>query len=192
MTKRYRLSKARQTLVLNHCELVRVLARYFLQHRPHWQRSLYVCDLEGEGYLALTKAARTYDKRRLPYPKAYFARAILNGMLKYIRRATRSPAEVKISLVQAAEMLPDCDELDHLRLAIEDLPLEDRQLAEDRFVGGATLRTLARTHQIPLRVASLRASRLAKQISAALDIRLSPHDKATRHRPCRTKGGSSS
>ncbi len=189
--RKLRLSKARQTLVLNHCELVRVLARYFLQNRPHWQRSLYVCDLEGEGYLALTKAARTYDKTRLPYPKAYFARAILNGMLKHIKRATRTPALEKISLQQAADMLPDCDELDHLRLAIDDLPEEDRQLAEDRFVGGSTLRTLARDHQIPLRVASLRAARLAKQLAASLEIHLGPHDRATKHRPRSTTGDSS-
>lgn len=187
MTKRLRLSKYRQGLVTEYQPLVQILGKYFLQNRPHWQRSVYLADLEGEGYLALCKAARTYDKSRLPYPKAYFARAILNSMLKHIKRATRQPGLTKISLQEAADMLPEFDHLDHLRLAIDDLPEEDQDIATDRFVEGSTLRTLAEDHQIPLRVASLRAQRLAKTLAEQLDIRLSPRDTRHGHRPGDTK-----
>ena len=75
---------------------------------------------------------------------------------------------------EAADMLPEFDHLDHLRLAIDDLPEEDQDIATDRFVEGSTLRTLAEDHQIPLRVASLRAQRLAKTLAEQLDIRLQP------------------
>jgi len=158
-----------------------MLARYFVQSRQHWQKTVLIEDLEGEGFLALAKAARTYDKTRLPYPKAYFARAILNGMLKYIKKATRQPGIEKISLQEAADLVPEFDQIDHLRLAIEDLSAEDRELATDRFVRGQTLRTIAEGHQIPIRIASLRAARLAKIVSQSLDIRLSPHAPDSRH-----------
>lgn len=186
-TLRSRLSKTKQKLVIEYLNLVHVLARYFVQNRPVWQRGVYVDDLEGEGFLALTKAARTYDPKRLPYPKAYFARAILNGMLKFIKKATRTPRENRVSLQEAAEQMPEYDELDHLRLAIESLPGEDQELAVDRFINGQTLRTLAEGHQIPIRMASMRAARCAKNLSASLDIRLSPRDTTGTRR----SGGSS-
>ena len=191
MTRKLRLSKYRQGLVVEYQPLVQILGKYFLQNRPHWQRSVHLADLEGEGYLALCKAARTYDRSRLPYPKAYFARAVLNAMLKHIKRATRMPGITKISLQEAADMLPVWDEIDHLRLAIDDLPIEDQEIAADRFVQGSTLRTLAEDYQIPLRVASLRAQRLAKQLAEQLDIRLQPRDTKTVRRPGDTSPNSS-
>lgn len=175
MTKRSKLSKAKQRLVTEYHPLVSILSRYFLQNRPGWQRSLYQPDLEGDGYLALCKAARTYDRAKLPYPKAYFARAILNAMLKSIRKMTRTPRENKVSLAEAADKMPQYDEVDHLRLAIESLPEEDRKMATERFVDGATLRTLAEGNDIPVRIASLAARRLQRELSRSLDIRLSPH-----------------
>lgn len=182
MRRRLKLSKYRQNLVVSHVDLVRMLARYFVQNRQHWQRGVLIDDLEGEGFLALSKAARTYDKKRLPYPRAYFARAILNGMLKWIKRTTRQPGITKVSLQEAADLVPEFDQVDHLRLAIEQLPEEDRELATDRFVRGQTLRAIAAGHQIPLRIASLRSARLAKVVSESLDIRLSPREPAaTRH-----------
>ena len=181
MSKRSRLSKSKRTLATEYIGLAKILARYFVQNRPSWQRSIYVDDLEAEGLLALTKAARTYDKKKLPYPKAYFARAMMNAMYKWIRKATRQPAENKNSLQEAADRMPDYDQLDHLRLAIESLPEEDQELAWDRFSQGATLRKLAEMHQIPLRIASLRSQRLSKQLAESLDIRLQPRDKGSVH-----------
>jgi RNA polymerase sigma factor (sigma-70 family) len=178
MSKRSRLSKTKQRLVTDYLDLVHMLARYFVQNRPQWQRSLYVDDLEGEGFLALSKAARTYDPKRLPYPKAYFARAILNGMLKFIKKATRTPRENRISLADAADRMPEYDELDHLRLAIEELPEDDQEMAANRFMHGMTLRSLSEEHQIPIRVASMSAQRLARTVSQSLDIRLAPRSPA--------------
>lgn len=174
MTKRLRLSKKRQALVTEYFSLVKVLARYFVQSRAAWQRAALMDDLEGEGFLALTKAARTYDKTRLPYPKAYFARAILNSMLKYIKRATRQPGIDKISLDEADELVPLFDHPDYLGMAIADLPLSDQELAADRFQNYQTLRTLAEGHGISLRAASVQSRRLAKSLSEALGIQLGP------------------
>ena len=172
MKKKSRLSKRQQRLATEYLPLVRLLAKFFLQSRPHWQRSLYVDDLEGEGFLALSKASRTYDPARLPYPKAYFARAILNAMLKSIKKMTRMPGLNKISLAEAADLCPSHDSVDHIRLAIDDLPTDVQAIATDRFINGSTLRTLSRDHQIPLRVASRSAAALAKQIAESLDIAL--------------------
>lgn len=171
MTKRLRLSKYRQGLAEEYVPLVRMLGKFFVQARPAWQRAALLPDLEGEGFLALCKAARTYDKARLPYPKAYFARAILNSMLKSIKKLTRQPADWKISLAEAADLLPIVEDPDYLALAVDDLG-DDRDIAFDRFRRGHTLRTIAENHEISLRAASVRARDLAKRLAESLDIRL--------------------
>ena len=148
-----------------------MLAKFFVQQRPPWQRAAYLPDLEGEGFLALCKAARTYDPKRLPYPKAYFARAILNGMLKHIKKLTRQPAEWKISLAEAADLLPVIEDPDYLSLAVDELG-EDRDVAVDRFQHGHTLRTIAENHDISLRAASVLARSLATRLAQSLGIRL--------------------
>jgi len=168
MQKRLRLSKKRQELAAEYVPLAKMLARFFVQNRPPWQKSVLLPDLEGEGFLALTKAARTYDKKRLPYPKAYFARAIMNSMYKSIKKVTRQPGDWKISLQEAEDMLPLLENPDYLGLAIQDLPEEHQQMASDRFESGHTLRTIAEDHDISLRL--------------ALDIRLSPHAPEGTHR----------
>ena len=93
MSSRSKLSKKQQLLVIEYAGMVTMVARCFVKNRPPWQRATLCPELEGEGYLALCRAARTYQPARLPYPKAYFARAILNAMLKSIRRLTRTPGE---------------------------------------------------------------------------------------------------
>lgn len=184
MTPRLRLSKKRQALVAEYVPLARMLARFFVQTRPGWQKSVLIPDLEGEGFLALCKAARTYDPTRLPYPKAYFARACLNSMLKAVKKATRQPGLEKISLQEANDLLPVFDHPDYLRMALDDLPEDERELGVDRFQKSQTLRTIAEGHQMSLRLASVRTRELARKISAALDIRLEPHAEG-RLRPLR-------
>lgn len=181
MQKRSRLSKYRQSLVVEYLPLAKMLARFFVQNRPPWQRSVLIPDLESEGFLALSKAARTYDKTRLPYPKAYFARACLNAMYKWIRKVNRQPAEWRITLEEAEQMLPILESPDYLQLAIDDLGA-DQELAADRFQRGMTLRAIAESHSLSLRTASLRSRHLATQLAAALDIRLVPHARERRDR----------
>lgn len=173
MTKRSRLSKYRQGLAEEYVPLVSMLSKFFVQNRPHWQRAALRPDLEGEGFLALCKAARTYDKSRLPYPKAYFARAVLNGMLKSVKKLTRQPAEWKVSLAEAADLVPIIEDPDYLALAVDDLG-EDRDIAFDRFRRGHTLRTIAENHDISLRAASVLARELATRLAQQLEIRLPP------------------
>lgn len=174
MPRRLKLSKKRQSLAAEYVPLAQMLARFFVQNRPPWQKRIYVEDLEGEGFLALTKAARTYDPSRLPYPKAYFARAIMNSMYKFIKRATRQPGEWKVSLQEAADLLPVIESPDFLGMAISDLG-EDSPLARDRFQNGHTLRTIAENHQLSLRAASVHSRALARTLAEQLDIRLPPH-----------------
>jgi hypothetical protein len=167
-----------------------MLARFFIKARPGWQKSALLPDLEAEGFLALTKAARTYDKKRLPYPKAYFARACMNAMYKWIKRVNRQPAEWKISLEEASDLLPVLESPDYLRMAIDDLG-EDKELAADRFQKGHTLRTIAGDHQISLRLASVRSRALAARLSESLGIRLEPRGPSD-ERPLRGTRRSSS
>jgi RNA polymerase sigma factor (sigma-70 family) len=181
MRARSKLSKKRQAWAVEYMPLATMLAKFFVQTRPGWQKAALIPDLEAEGFLALTRAARTYDPKKLKYPKAYFARAIMNGMYKYIKKATRAPGDWKISIQEAEDLLPLMEHPDHLRLAIEDLPEDERRLAEDRFQDGQTLRTIAEGHQISLRVASVKARALANQLAASLDIRLQPRGSASVH-----------
>lgn len=192
MQKKSRLSKRRHSLVVEYMPLATMLAKFFVQSRPPWQRSALFPDLESEGFLALTKAARTYDRKKLPYPKAYFARACLNAMYKSIKKQTRSPAEWKCSLQEAEELMPVFDHPDYLSMAIDDLPEEDKALAKDRFQGGQTLRSIAEGHEISLRLASVRSRELAKRIAGALDIRLSPRAESSGHPGRCTNGPSDS
>lgn len=171
MTNRSKLSNKQRALAAEWQPLVKMLARCFVQNRPGWQRSQYIDDLEGEGYLALAKAARTYDPSRLPYPKAYFARAIMNAMYKQIKRATRMPGTWKISLAEAAELLPVLERPDYLGLAVSDLG-DEESLAADRFLHGHTLRTIAENHSLSLRAASVRSRALASRLAESLGIRL--------------------
>ena len=177
MRAKSKLSKHRQDLAVKYRPLVGILAGYFLQHRPKWQRDNLRDDLEGEGYLALCKAARTYDKARLAYPKAYFALAVLNAMYKWIRRGNREPDGDRIPMEVAEELVGTEDEMDHLRMAIEMLAPEQQTFAADRFEEGMTLRSLSEEHGVPLKRASLRARSLAHEIADLLDIRL-PEPKA--------------
>lgn len=169
--KKSRLSKARQKLAIEYMPLVKVLARYFSASRPDWQRASMMPDLEGEGYLALAKAAVTYDKSRLPYPKAYFARAILNAMCKHVRKITRTPGE-RVDMDQAEAERYQTEELDHLRLAIADLDPADQEFAVMRFLQSKTLRALSEECDTPLRIVSLRNRRLVGELSRALGIHL--------------------
>jgi RNA polymerase sigma factor (sigma-70 family) len=189
---RKRLTKKQQSLSTEYIPLVSMLAKFFLQNRPIWQRGVLRDDLEGEGLLALAKASRTYDPKRLPYPKAYFARAILNSMLKYIKKATRQPRENRVSLAEAESMCHAKDELDHLRMAIDSLPLDERRLATDRFSVGLTLRALAVQHQIPIRVASRKSQALARRLAQSLDIQLCARVVASDKPPCGRSPSSSS
>lgn len=177
------MTKRQRALTEEYYSLVPLLGGYFLQHRPPWQRSNLRGDLEGEGLLALCKAARTYDPKRLPYPRAYFARAILNSMLKWIRKATRQPCENRVSLTDAEQVVCFNEELDHLRLAIEALPAEEWEFACERFIEGATLRQLAADHQIPVKHASARAHSLATALADSLGIHLPQPRQARGHRP---------
>jgi len=176
-----RLSKRRHQLVVDHMPLAEMLARFFVQNRPPWQRRSLCEDLAAEGYLALTRAARTYDRAKLPYPRAYFARACLNAMYKSVRKLTRQPG-VKLTLAEAEQLLPDFDRLDHIRIAVDELPQEDRQFAYERFVCGLTLQTLADQHEMPLKQVSRRAARLAQTLAGALEIQL-PLPSAGDERP---------
>lgn len=183
MKKQKRLTKRQRSLTEEYFSLVPLLGGYFLQHRPPWQRGNLRADLEGEGFLALCKAARTYDPKRLPYPRAYFARAVLNAMLKWIRKATRQPRENRVSLNDAEQVVFYTQELDHLRLAIEALPEDEWEFACERFMQGSTLRQLAADHQIPVKHASARAHSLATALADSLGIHL-PQPMPTRgHRP---------
>ena len=47
MRKRSKLSKTRQALAAEYYDLALVLAKYFVQSRPGWQKGLYMEDLES-------------------------------------------------------------------------------------------------------------------------------------------------
>ena len=172
MKKKSRLSKARQRLAIEYMPLVKMLARYFVSQREHWQRKNFLPELEGEGFLALSKAAVTYDKKRLPYPKAYFARAILNSMLKFMKKNTKLSGS-RMPLVTIEGIVPVYDEVDHLRLAIESLDEEDQEFAIERFIEDKTLRALSEDNDLPMRIIVMKNRRLMKTLCHKLGIQIS-------------------
>ncbi len=169
-----KLNRQRQNLAVEYMPLVSTLAGYFLQHRPAWQRQALRDDLEGEGYLALCKAARTYDPKRLPYAKAYLARAILNSMYKWIKRGNRSLDGERVPMDVAADRVGIEDDLDHLGQAIAMLSPESQLFASDRF-----------EHGLPLKRTSQRARRIALLLAKLLDIQLpAPREDRGHPRDC--------
>jgi RNA polymerase sigma factor (sigma-70 family) len=164
-----RLTKKQQALVTEYQEMVLVIARYFVQNRPGWQRAALIPDLEGEGYLALCKAARTYNKDKLPYPKRYFAQAILNAMLKSIRKMTRSPGE-RVGMAMAEAETATTDERDDLSEAIAGMEERDKAMAVCRFVRKRRITDLADEFNLNVRSASLASRRIAKQLLERLGI----------------------
>lgn len=180
-----KLNRQRQNLAVEYMPLVSTLAGYFLQHRPAWQRHALRDDLEGEGYLALCKAARTYDPKRLPYAKAYVARAILNSMYKWIKRGNRSLDGERVPMDVAADRVGIEDDLDHLGQAIAMLSPESQLFASDRFEEGMTLRALSEEHGLPLKRTSQRARRIALLLAKLLDIQLpAPREDHGHPRDC--------
>lgn len=169
MSRPSKLSSKQQLLVVEYTDMVSVVARCFVQNRPHWQRSALMPELEGEGYLALCKAARTYSKARLPYPKAYFARAILNAMLKSVKRLTRTPGE-KVGMDVAEQEMAFNEERDDLADAIAGMDERDKAMAICRFVRKQRIIDLADEFNLNIRSASLASQRLARQIAERLGI----------------------
>lgn len=164
-----KLTKKQQALVTEYTEMVTVVARYFVQNRPGWQKAALIPDLEGEGYLALCKAARTYDPKRLPYPKRYFGQAILNAMLKAIRKLTRTPGD-RVGMVVAEAETASTDQRDDLAEAISGMDERDKAMAVCRFVRKRRIVDLADEFSLNLRSASVASRRLAKQIARRLGI----------------------
>lgn len=183
MPPKSKLSKKQQALAAEWMPLAKMLARFFVQQRASWQRSVLVEDLEAEGYLAITKAARTYQQSRLPYPRAYFARACLNAMCRSIKKLLRQPGDWKVSLEEADQIVSLAEDPDWLRMAIEDLG-EDEPIATSRFIDGMTLRQIADEHGVSLRAASVRARALARRLAERLEIQLRSPCAKTRCRPC--------
>lgn len=169
MSRPSKLSSKQQLLVVEYTDMVSVVARCFVQNRPHWQRSALIPELEGEGYLALCKAARTYSQTRLPYPKAYFARAILNAMLKSVKRLTRTPGE-KVGMDVAEQEMAFNEERDDLADAIAGMDERDKAMAICRFVRKQRIIDLADEFNLNIRSASLASQRLARQIAERLGI----------------------
>lgn len=180
MKKKSRLSKARQRLAIEYMPLVKMLARYFVSQRENWQRKNFLPELEGEGFLALSKAAVTYDKKKLPYPKAYFARAILNSMLKFMKKNTRLPGP-RMPLSTIEGVLPVYDEINHLKLAIESLDEEDQEFAVERFMKDKTLRSLSEDNELPMRIVVMKNRRLMKTLCQKLGIQIGKPGEGVAH-----------
>jgi hypothetical protein len=190
MQRKSKLSKKQQALVAEWMPLARMLARYFVSRRAGWQRSLLVEDLEAEGYLAITRAARTYQRSRLPYPRAYFARACLNAMCRSIKKMLRQPGEWKIALAEAEQLTSLAEDPDWLRMAVDDMG-EESKICEDRFINGMTLRQISEAHGVSLRAASVRSRALARTLATRLEIQLGQPGRIASNRPAESSPGDS-
>jgi DNA-directed RNA polymerase specialized sigma subunit len=148
--------------------LAPMIATAFSQHRP--------CDraeLEAEGYLAMCKAAQRYEFGSGRHPKGYFALAIVNRIFDCFKKSSSDP----MSPDDLAAMMESYDEVDHLGMAIRELPsLLDQRIAHDRFACGATIPEVAATHRLSLYEARIRVRQLAKHLAALLGSHALPQD----------------
>lgn len=161
--------------------MVRTSVRYFLKCRPKWQRDSWQPELEGVSYLALCRAAKTYDPARLPYPKRYFALAILNAMLKAVKQLARTPGE-QVGLDVAQPEAREEDRLDHIGEAIAGLPARDRAMAKMRLLKKKRISDLAGRFKMDMRRASIAADRVARTVAGRLGIHVERRTQAQRCR----------
>lgn len=111
---------------------------------PTLRKQLAVIDSTSVAYLAICRAARTYDPAQSKVT-TYFSMAIRNALLKEIDRNRRSrydsPDRVPMELAEA--LATSQKGLAHrLQLAIARLPAKSRRLIHARYYKGLSLREI--------------------------------------------------
>jgi len=128
-------------------KLVPVCIRTFLKAMPCIRQVAECCDLESAAYVAVCKAARTYDPARGVGLSAYFSVAIKNGMLREVQKEIRTQAHSikRIPLEEIHRRQPPKREQGESVLpALLQLTEEERDWIERYVFEGASFRAFGR------------------------------------------------
>jgi len=141
------LNEDQQRIAEQAVELVPKVRAAFLRSFPCLRSVAQCCDLEGAGYLGVTRAARTYDPTRGVGISAYFSVAIRNAMLQEVQREIRSNAH-SIKRIPLEEVYrrepPKREQSPDALAALLSLTEEERDWIEKYVFEGASYRAFGR------------------------------------------------
>lgn len=160
------LTEEQQEIARRAMPLVKACMAAFRRAYPCLRKVAQCCDLEGAAYLAVSKAARTYNPEKAGL-SAYFSVAIRNAMLKEVQREMKTQAHSirRIPLEQIHQREPPKERQPAEALAaLLQLTEEERDWIERYVFDGTSFRAFGRE--------SGRDPRTAKKILKARLLKL--------------------
>lgn len=171
------LTPEQQRLAEEALELVPVVLSTFKRRYACFQAMFDRVDLESAAYLAVTRAARTYDPKKAGV-SAYFSRAIVFTCLREIENELKhgawSPYRITLEAAEHRQPQESKPLADPMLAAIQNLSEADRRIIEERVFDNKSIRAFAREWGISTRQAK-------RQIMCRLD-RLAEHWRDSIHR----------
>lgn len=159
------LTPEQQRLVEEAVPVVQRAITAFRCRYPSLRRQVAQIDALSVGYLAICRAARTYDPAQSKVT-TYFSTAVRNALLKEIDRNRRarydSPDRVPMELAEALAV-PIGRIAGRLHVAIARLPSKSRRLIQARFYKGLSLREIGEQAGCDPRT-------IRRRLSAALSV----------------------
>lgn len=141
---RMRLTAEQQALAEQAMEIVPKALSAFYRRYPTLRRQFAAIDSTSVAYLAVCRAARTYEPEQSKVT-TYFSTAIRNAVLKEIDRNRRhrydSPERVPLEIAEALTAKGQGAST-RLQNAIARLPAKSRRLVHARFYRGLSLREI--------------------------------------------------
>jgi len=140
------LTKEQQKVAEQALPLVKVCIASFSRAYPCLRKVAACCDLEGAAYLAVRRAAKTYNPDKAGI-SAYFSIAIRNAMLQEVQREMRTQAHSirRIPLEQVNAREPPKEGQPAVALAaLLELTEEERDWIERWVFDGTSFRAFGR------------------------------------------------
>lgn len=139
-----RLTTEQQRLAEQALDVVPKAVIAFRCRYPSLRKALRQIDITSVAYLAVCRAATTYDPEQSKVT-TYFSMAIRNALLKEIDRNRRarydSPDRVPMELAEALAVAPRSASA-KLQSALARLPAKERRLIQMRYYRGLSLREI--------------------------------------------------
>lgn len=165
------LTKEQQRLAEEASRWVPRCVAAFLNNMPCLREAARLCDLESAAYLAVCKAARTYNPDRGAAP-TYFGIAIKNAMLREIQNEmkTGSTSIFRISPEECERRMPVRKTAEESAIAcLLAMTAEEREWIESFVFDGASFRALGRQAGCDARTAKRRLLAHIEKLRKACD-----------------------
>lgn len=149
---RRRLTRQQQTYVQEAMDVVQPAIASFIKRYPNFRAAAKRCDLEAVAFLAITRAALTYSRRKSQVA-TYFGSAIRHALLKELSRQVRHD-HWQIPKEDHHEPASKIDRGGRRAMqALECLNPRDKEMIENRIIEKATLREMGREYKCDPRTA---------------------------------------